>query len=45
LKAFGQGIPLTEALLERGEMPSGLEKLVEILEEPDISLPNPEVSH
>jgi hypothetical protein len=45
LGVFQQGILLTEALLERGEIPPQLEKLVEILEEPDISLPNPELSH
>ncbi len=42
---FRQGIQLTDSLLERGEIPTGLEKQVEILKEPDITLPNPDASH
>ncbi len=41
LKIFAQ-IPLSQALLEQGEIPPELGQLVEVLEAPDISFPTPE---
>lgn len=40
-----QSNPIPKSLLEDGIAPPGLEKVFEIREEPEIWLPNPELSH
>ena len=42
---YFQGNPIPEYLLDCGEKPLGLEKLFEVRENPEIWLPNPDVSH
>lgn len=37
--------PIPKSLLEHGVAPPGLEKVFEIREEPEIWLPNPDLSH
>ena len=43
--AYFQSNPIPKSLLEKGELPNGLEKAFEVLEEPEIWIPNPEYSH
>ena len=40
-----QSNPIPQSLLDEGKAPAGLEKLIEIREDPEIWLPNPDLSH
>ena len=40
-----QEMPLPKTLLEQGAIPEELQPAVEVRENPDISFPNPELSH